>query len=300
MANEIVLDEINGMRSREEGIPKVVLTITDGQSDNEEETKIQAEKLKKKEFNLISVGVGYVQLSELLTLSSTPNDQYSVDDFDKITSIISEISRTACQQPAEIKEETRILLTVEKNTYKYFKYPLKPDNFSGSNETFMERFTIELNEIVGSANLFFSFEDSNPKSDQDFVQETAGADKEANFLEGNQTIAFGQMKRDNAEIMQHDDLRIVSRAVKKPKLYQVENPLGKNILFFSLKGLEANNSVQVHVYNRTVFNSQSSEDKRFSVLSLVGGVVGGVVAVVVVGVVVAKIIQKKSRKNYVH
>jgi hypothetical protein len=50
--------EDRGMRPLREGIPKVVLTITDGESDNPTLTKIQANKLKRREFNMISVGVG--------------------------------------------------------------------------------------------------------------------------------------------------------------------------------------------------------------------------------------------------
>jgi hypothetical protein len=239
------------MRHRDLGIPKVVLTITDGKSDNEDDTKIQADKLKKREINLISVGVGKAKMSELLTLSSTPNFQYYVDDFDHIATIISDITVSSCKQPAEIQDETRIVSTVEKNSYKYFKYPLRPSNSSVNGEMFLKKFTIELQEIEGSAELFFSFEDNNPKSDDDIVKETTSEDKEANFVEDSNV---NRVKR-NAGM--HEENDEISKSVKT-KFYQVDNPLGKEILFISVKGLEVNNSIEIQVYNRTVGEKTNS------------------------------------------
>lgn len=258
-ANEVILQEESGMRPRELGIPKVVLTITDGRSNDELDTKLQADRIKKREFNLISVGIGNAQISELLVLSSTPNDQYYVNDFDQIYNIITEISKTTCKQPAEIEEETLITSTIEKNTYKYFKYPLKP--IETSNNTFMRQFTIELQEIEGSAELFYSFEENNPKSEDDFVQEPDVVEKEINFYEDPVS------KRVRRDIQTESKSQMIFRSIKT-KLYQIENPDGKDTLFFSVKGLEQNNSVVVQVYNRTVFNSQSSVHASYSIYSL--------------------------------
>ncbi len=237
------------MRHRSTGIPKVVLTITDGKSDDENDTKIQSDKLKKREINLISVGVGKAKLSELLTLSSTPNFQYYVDDFDHISTIINDITITSCKQPGEIQEETILASTVEKNSYKYFIYPLKPSDSISEEKDFSKKFTIELQEIEGSAELFFSFEDNNPKSDDDILTETDNEDKEKNFVEQN----TDRLKRNARFQIQKNETK---KSLKK-KLYQVDNPLGKELLFISVKGLEINNSIEIFVYNRTIEDNRN-------------------------------------------
>jgi hypothetical protein len=52
-------------------------------------TLAQAERIKRKEFNIISIGVGDVDLDELFEMSSTSDDQYYVENFDKILDIIN-------------------------------------------------------------------------------------------------------------------------------------------------------------------------------------------------------------------
>ena len=122
-ANNIILLEANGMRPLKEGIPKIVLVITDGASNDKIQTLAAADMIKKREFNIISIGVGNINKEELTAMSTTVNDFYFVDNFDKILSIIQEIARTTCQQPAEVEQETNFVNEVAKDSYKYFKYP---------------------------------------------------------------------------------------------------------------------------------------------------------------------------------
>ncbi len=48
----------NGMRPKKDGIPKVVLTITDGYTNiNRDKLQPAVDQLKSREFNLIAVGI---------------------------------------------------------------------------------------------------------------------------------------------------------------------------------------------------------------------------------------------------
>jgi uncharacterized protein YegL len=58
MANDVVLQESRGMRPVSSGIPKVVMVITDGLSNNKTETLFQAQRIKNRGFSIISVGIG--------------------------------------------------------------------------------------------------------------------------------------------------------------------------------------------------------------------------------------------------
>lgn len=98
LANEHVLQEVNGMRKVFGGPPKVIVTITDGESSDPASTLIEIERIKRREFvNMISVGIGYeINMSELIALASTPDDQYYVNDFNALASILEGILIPKC------------------------------------------------------------------------------------------------------------------------------------------------------------------------------------------------------------
>lgn len=243
--------EDRGMRPRKDGVPKIILTITDGLSDNPKNTKLQADRIRKREFNMISVGVGEADLTELFVISSTPNDQYYVDDFGKILDIINDITVTTCQQPALIEEETDIVSKVEKDVYKYFKYPV-PTSVS-SNQTVLDEFTIVMEQVAGSSELYYSFEEKNPKSESDYIKDSdPPGEKDENFYEDPEQGRSkpSAIKHRSVEVVQ--TLPVVYGEPLETRYYLIKNPNASETLYFSLIGKEEENEVQVHVYNRTV------------------------------------------------
>ena len=263
----------NGMRPLEAAIPKVLITITDGRSNEPGLTKVEAKELKKREINMVSVGVGDSSKTELEVLSTTSGNLYYVDNFDKILTIINEISRTACYQSAEIDEEVKLKTTVEKDAYKYFKYRLNPvqslDDPS-ENATVLREFSIGLEEIKGAAELHYSFQDNNPKSDSDFVKDDVKSDRDENFIDDIEALrvrrSFGRLVEDSNS----DNETVVGNM----KYYLIENPDLNSTLYFSLKGLEENNEIKVQVFNRTIntpstINTTSSIHKSWSIYSMI-------------------------------
>lgn len=89
MANEDVLQESYGMRPIESGTSRVVMVITDGESDDQQATYREANRIKERGIDIISVGIGNINLEELIGMASSPDDQYFVEDFDKLSIIIS-------------------------------------------------------------------------------------------------------------------------------------------------------------------------------------------------------------------
>ena len=230
------------MRPLKQGIPKIVLVITDGASDNKAQTLTAAAEIKKREFSIISIGVGNINKEELLLMSSTGNDFYFVDNFDKILNIIQEIARTTCQQPAEVKQETNFVNEVAKDSYKYFKFPLvtKENNF-----------TIQLKEINGTAELFYSFDDKTPKSDSDFVQNSDQSDIDENFSETN----LKRIKRQSLE----------TSVEEKSKYYSIVNKNNNETLYLGVKGVSDKlNKFQIYIYNRTIETILNSAESQLS------------------------------------
>lgn len=251
IANEQVLQIKNGMRPKNDGIPKIVMTITDGQSNDALSTKQNANKIKRREFNMISVGVANSNPQELFELATTSNDQYFVKDFGKIKNIISDITRKTCQQPATVEEETELEQEVEKDNYKYFKYNLNPiqngtlRNINSS--SFMANFTIKLSIINGSSDLYYSFENSLPKADDDYISTNQSETLEdVNFF-GGDSVAYK-----NNRYKRQLGSKAYPYKSNQDKFYQIYNPNNNNVLYLSVKGLEDVNKFKVLVYNRTV------------------------------------------------
>jgi len=247
MANEQILNESFGMRPLKEGVPKVVMVITDGVSNYPKQTLIEAQKIKDRGFNIISVGIGNTNINELNGIATSKSDVYYVSDFNKVLQIISSLSRTACQQPAEIPSKIEIVSKVEKDSYKYFRLPLTTNNAT-YNQTLNE-FTFELKILSGSTELYYSFEDENPKSESDYLKDDTNPDQtDSNFID---SLFSLKNKRGLKSIITSQK----STDDFKTKLYPVRKPdNGQNdLVYFSVKGLnDEENNFQVYIYEEYI------------------------------------------------
>ncbi len=241
-ANDIVLQEQNGMRPIDEGVPKVVLVVTDGASTDNTKTLEEAARIKRRGFNIITVGVGqFLNIEELIDMASSPSDQYLANNFDQISLILSSLSKSTCQQPAEIKVEKEITASVPKDAYKYFKYSLKPNE---TNQTIPRVFTIQLEQLSGVTDLYFSFTEENPKSNDDY-------------------LSLSEVKYEPAMLR------------SRIKYYQVKRPdnLTSNLLYFSVKGREDVNQFQVIVNSKMIGDASAI---KFNGLLLIMAIFGAI------------------------
>ncbi|CAF0961359.1 unnamed protein product [Brachionus calyciflorus] len=163
LANNTILQENNGMRPIEEGIPKIVFVITDGVSNSRIETLAAAQAIKKRGYSIITAGVGNIDEEECKLMSSTPFDFEYVNNFNDLNDILFNIASKSVLQPAPVIALTSIKSTISKNQYKYFKYPL------GN----LTQFTIQLDQLSGNSALFYSFVNPNPKDDSDLISDSS-------------------------------------------------------------------------------------------------------------------------------
>ena len=126
--------------------------------------------------------------------------------------------------------------TVMKDSYKYFKHILKP-NQDGNYSSF----TIALKINNGSSKLFHSFEDPNPKSDSEYLTEEG---LEVNNLKNtDQFFYLGENKVIDNDFLLDDNT----------EYYEVPNPEGlKGPLYLGVKGLEDENTFQIYIFNRSI------------------------------------------------
>ena len=228
-ANEIIFQEKNGMRPISKGIPKVVVVITDGASNiNASLTVPNAMEIKYRGISVVSVGIGdELNQTELELMATNLQDVYNVDDYDKIYEIIESLSKTICQQSAKVEIEQEVQAEVKEFSYNYFKFNLETiaEIFNVTN--FIEtpiQFNVGVTDIVGSTKLFFSFDEENPKDDEDYIIDVKTQKKEERFI---------QIK-------------------SKEKIYPICRPANTTTLYMSVKGLQGDNSFKLFIYNESV------------------------------------------------
>lgn len=143
-----------GMRKSSSAISKLIIVLTDGQSNVGVRPIPVANSLKEQKISIISVGVGlYLNLNELKGISSN-NRFYRVNDFNQVSLIYNEIRQISCLQPAIIPDKT-LPIQVEKDIFKYFTYNIQ--NLKSS-LTVM----INIKKIFGDVKIFTSFVNENP------------------------------------------------------------------------------------------------------------------------------------------
>ncbi len=216
------------MRNVDFGVAKVIVVLTDGKSFDYAATMREASLLKQRGFSLITVGIGLkeINITELVDMASTMNDQYLVDDFDQIPLIVSSLSKSTSQQTAPVKIDKQIEGVLEKNSYRYFRYA-----FENSTGPAKKKVTIILNQAEGETQLFYSFDDENPKSRDDLIDES---DK--------RHFGVGSLK------------------TSKDIVIPAERPANSTseFVYFSVKGLQVSNQFQVNVSSKFIVSEASS------------------------------------------
>ena len=132
LANE-VLDEKYGMRPEDTGVPKVILLLTDGLSDDYPGVLNEAKKIKARGFNIIAVAVGQLDfLQELQDLPSSKSDFFLVSQLEQIFKVVSKFTLKICLQPTALLATVPHKSTVEKSSYRFFKVLLNQNNKTNS------------------------------------------------------------------------------------------------------------------------------------------------------------------------
>ena len=245
-ANLRLFKEDLGMRAEEFGIPKTIIVVTDGDSDDKIETIKNANILKRRGFNLITVGIGnlFTDEKELLAIASSRNDAFKIDEFDRLSLYLSTLARSANQKQALIPQEKEVNSFVAEKSYKYLKHQIEKSNQRETqNKTFI---TIRL-EYNGTVELFYDFVDPNPKSSDEFLNqfEIATGDNDTNFIELATTKRTAVLKQDyNTKLSQNLNI----------KYYTIEIPVkpSSEFLSISIKGFDQINEFKVTVFDRLI------------------------------------------------
>ncbi|XP_059162207.1 uncharacterized protein LOC131945194 [Physella acuta] len=101
---KIVTDNMFGPASGgRNNVTKVVITMTDGESNNVAQTKAEAQQLKAKGYKMISIGIGsQVNHDELTTLATSTNEMFLSPGYDVLHMLNEDILTRSCGVPGNI------------------------------------------------------------------------------------------------------------------------------------------------------------------------------------------------------
>ncbi|XP_029656247.1 uncharacterized protein LOC115230178 isoform X1 [Octopus sinensis] len=112
-ATGLALDEVRTSvftNKRKSAAAKVLVLVTDGQSDNEMKTVAAAQKLKDAGVTIFTIGVVNPRVSELTAAASEPSCTHYIDlkDYNEIDFIVREIESDSCKAPTVVEEHTQL------------------------------------------------------------------------------------------------------------------------------------------------------------------------------------------------
>ncbi|XP_029654894.1 collagen alpha-1(XIV) chain-like, partial [Octopus sinensis] len=112
-ATGLALDEVRTSvftNTRKSAAAKVLVLVTDGQSDNEIRTVAAAQKLKDAGVTIFTIGVANPRVSELTAAASEPSCTHFINlkDYNEIGFIVREIESDSCEAPAVVEEHTQL------------------------------------------------------------------------------------------------------------------------------------------------------------------------------------------------
>ncbi|XP_012938709.1 uncharacterized protein LOC101849054 [Aplysia californica] len=91
-----MFDTVNGGRDNAQ---KIVIVMTDGQSDDMQKTKAAAEKLKKKGVTIIAIGIAHANTHDLENIASGSENVVQVSDFHALDKIEHVVTNRTCEAP---------------------------------------------------------------------------------------------------------------------------------------------------------------------------------------------------------
>ena len=81
-----------------DGVPKVLVVLTDGQSQSPIETQLQAHKIHQTDIKVISIGIGSsVVKDELNTIATDRGHVFTVANFNALKDIAVELEKQTCK-----------------------------------------------------------------------------------------------------------------------------------------------------------------------------------------------------------
>ena len=150
--------EERGLRPEVDGIPRIVIVLTDGKSHDN--VSIPAKNVRDENIVIYAIGIGSYDDAQLKEIASSESHVYELSSFTELEKFISTITSSTCYEPRPASLNETIITNVTKNSYQYFSYKV---NASSNLE-------ISVTDLSGSTLVYVSRTNPHPyKYDNDIA-----------------------------------------------------------------------------------------------------------------------------------
>lgn len=115
-----VFTNSTGARNPSLGYGRVVIVITDGNSNNPSDTATAALQMREAGITVYAIGVGAITYSELLNIAGTPNNVFTPDTYQDLINILTSVKKTACSTPGQSSVDVDTKVNLVEKQYKFF------------------------------------------------------------------------------------------------------------------------------------------------------------------------------------
>ncbi|CAB4009313.1 collagen alpha-6(VI) chain-like [Paramuricea clavata] len=150
--------EERGLRPEVDGVPRVLIVLTDGQSHDV--VSIPAKNVRDENIVVYAIGIGGYNRTQLKEIATSESHVYTLSTFTQLAKFISTLTASTCYEPRSASLNETIITNVAKDTYQYFSYKVK------------ESSNLEINvvDLSGSTLVYVSRTNPHPyKYDYDIV-----------------------------------------------------------------------------------------------------------------------------------
>ena len=122
----ILTDQFNeerGLRPEVDGISRVLIVLTDGQSYDSVSTP--AKNVRDENIVIYAIGIGSYDDEQVKEIASSESHVYTLSSFTELEKFISTITSSTCNEPRPASLKEAMITNVKKGTYQYFRYKVK-------------------------------------------------------------------------------------------------------------------------------------------------------------------------------
>ena len=143
--------EARGLRSETEGLPRILIVLTDGRSDDSVATP--AANIHNNNIVIYAIGIGGYNQNQLNQVASSPSHVKLLDTFSDLNNFAATLTASTCNEPQPVSLETKISGNVEQDSFQYYKFEI-PNRRSN--------LRVELNDLDGKTLMYASRDNPHP------------------------------------------------------------------------------------------------------------------------------------------
>ena len=143
--------EARGLRPEIEGLPRILIILTDGQSYDS--VALPAANIRSNNIVIYTIGIGGYDLGQLQQVASSAAHVKLLNAFSDLDDFAATLTASTCNEPQPVSLETKISGNVEKDSFQYYKYSVPSRN---------SNLQIELNDLTGRTLMYASRDNPHP------------------------------------------------------------------------------------------------------------------------------------------